>query len=88
MFVLRYDFFLESPPEKLCYHNSLNYDFFLESPQKKSATVPGPVWEPTTVPTLLIITLPLSFGNFSSTIAATAFASSMQADCEMKHFWS
>ena len=39
----------------------------LSSPQKKSATVPGPVWLPIVVPTLLMTTLPFSFGNFAST---------------------
>ena len=55
------------------------------SPQKNSATVPGPVWLPMVVPMLLIITLPLRWGNFSSTRSATARASSIQADMEIKH---
>ena len=53
------------------------------SPQKNSATVPGPVWLPMVVPMVLISTLPFSLGNFASTMAATAWASSRQADWEI-----
>ena len=67
----------------------LHYTFFSSiqstrlSPQKNSATVPGPVWLPIVVPTLLISTRPSSFGNRASTRSATARASCIQADCEM-----
>lgn len=50
------------------------------SPQKKRATVPGPVWEPIVVPMGLMTHLPFSLGKRASTAAATAWASSRQAD--------
>ena len=46
------------------------------SPKKNSATVPMPVCEPMTVPTLLIMTGPSRFGNVASTRSATLRASS------------
>ena len=50
--------------------------FFSQSsrflPQKNSATVPGPVWEPMTVPMSLMSTFPSSLGNRSSTSRATS----------------
>ena len=52
-------------------------------PKKKRATVPGPVWLPMVVPMLLISTLPFRWGKRASTSAATALASSMQADSLM-----
>ena len=52
-------------------------------PKKKRATVPGPVWLPIVVPMLLISTLPFRCGKRASTSAATALASSMQADSLM-----
>ena len=58
---------------------------FLSPPQKKRATVPGPVWLPMVVPMELMSTLPLRRGKVFSTRSATARASSMQADSEMKH---
>ena len=61
----------------------ISYQSTRSSPQKNSATVPGPVWEPIVVPMLLMTTLPFSFGNFSSTNAATASASGRQADMEI-----
>ena len=53
------------------------------APKKKRATVPGPVWLPMVVPMLLISTLPFRWGKRASTSAATALASSMQADSLM-----
>ena len=47
-----------------------------DTPQQKSATVPGPGWEPIRLPTLLISTLPSSLANRSSIRSATALASS------------
>ena len=55
------------------------------SPMKKSATVPGPVCEPMTVPMLLICTLPASAGNLASTMSRTASASSRHALIESEH---
>ena len=54
-------------------------------PQKNSATVPGPVWLPMVVPMSLMSTLPFSLGKRCYTSSATARASSMQAELEMKH---
>lgn len=55
------------------------------SPMKNSATVPGPVCEPMTVPMLLICTLPASAGNLASTMSRTASASSRHALIESEH---
>ena len=52
-------------------------------PQKKTATVPGPVCEPIVVPISLISTLPFRCGKAASIIAATAFATSRQAEWEI-----
>ncbi len=52
-------------------------------PQKNSATVPGPVWLPMTVPMELMSTLPSILGNRPSTRSATARASSIQAELDI-----
>lgn len=51
------------------------YSVRLSLPKKNSATVPGPVCEPITVPMGLISTSPSRLGNAPSTIALSWFAS-------------
>ena len=56
----------------------------LRLPQKNRATVPGPVCAPIVEPMGKICTFPCICGNFSSTSAATACASSRQSEQEIK----
>ena len=73
---------IDAPPWRFPLR-SFYRSFSRRLPQKKTATVPGPVCEPIVVPISLISTLPFRCGKAASIIAATAFASSRQAEWEI-----